>query len=110
MYRIICVSIFISSERLISEFYFVCVQAYETAASLDVTKIKNDPPLLYGVPISVKECFAVKGCWSTGGLACRLGPNKRMEHDCLTVEVLRKAGALPLCTANTIQLMMLNEW
>ena len=59
---------------------------------------KEDWPLLYGVPISVKECHAVKGCYSTGGLACRL--NKRCRHDCLMVQLLRDAGALIVTTGN----------
>ena len=59
---------------------------------------KKDWPLLYGVPISVKECHTVKGCYSTGGLACRL--NQRCRHDCLMVQLLRDAGALIVATGN----------
>jgi fatty acid amide hydrolase len=83
-------------------------QGYERASSLDVSSVTSSTaPPLYGVPISVKECIAVKGAYSTGGLACRL--NKRMEIDSLPVELMRKAGAIPICTGNTIQIMMLSE-
>ena len=69
---------------------------------------KKDPacwPLLYGVPISVKECIAVEGCYSTGGLACRL--NERCDHDCLMVQLVKNAGAVVVATGNVPQLMML---
>ena len=91
-------------------------EAFQTASSLDISSKngwfqsssdKDFPPPLLGVPISVKECIAVKGCYSTGGLSCRL--NKRMEKDGLIVELLRKAGAIPLVTGNVVQIMMLYE-
>ena len=61
----------------------------------------------------MKECIAIKGVYSTGGLACRL--HHKMEKDSLTVELLKKAGAIPLCTGNTIQIMVsclisINVW
>jgi Asp-tRNA(Asn)/Glu-tRNA(Gln) amidotransferase A subunit family amidase len=40
-------------------------------------------------------------------MACRL--HKKDEADCLTVELLRDAGALPLCRGNVMQVMMLAE-
>lgn len=61
------------------------------------TKVNEDSaPILYGVPMSIKECNALKGAYSTGGMACRL--NKRMSEDGLIIELLKKAGAIPLCT------------
>jgi fatty acid amide hydrolase len=85
-------------------------------------------PLL-GVPISVKEAIGVQGCYSTGGLACRLATRK--VEDALIVQVLRRrneermrnkdddndsddsgyigGGVIPLCTGNVPQLMMLPE-
>ncbi|CAB9507550.1 Glutamyl-tRNA(Gln) amidotransferase subunit A [Seminavis robusta] len=82
-------------------------EAYETASSLDKNVTADTAPPLYGVPVSIKESNGVKGTFSTGGLACRL--NKRQEEDSLPVELIRKAGAIPICTGNTIQLMMLAE-
>ena len=98
--------VFASAYRL---FIPITQKGYEIASSLSDPKgigwFKNgEAPPLFGVPISVKECIAVKGKYSTGGLACRL--NKRMENDCLVVELLRKAGAIPMCTGNTVQIMM----
>jgi hypothetical protein len=63
--------------------------------------------LLYGVPISVKEHIAVKGSYSTGGLACRL--RSQNSEDALIVKVLKKQGAIPICSGNVTQLMMLPE-
>jgi hypothetical protein len=60
----------------------------------------------YGVPISVKECFDIKGTYTTGGLACRL--HTRSKEDALVVKIMQKAGALPICCANTCQLMMMS--
>lgn len=63
--------------------------------------------LLYGVPISVKDCIAIKGTLSTGGLACRL--KSPSVEDSLIVQVIKHAGAIPLVRGNTIQTMMLGE-
>ena len=85
-------------------------EALEDAKKLiqeSATKTLRDFPLLYGVPISVKDCIAIKGTFSTGGLACRL--NSTSKEDSLIVQVLKKAGAIPICRGNTIQLMMLPE-
>jgi hypothetical protein len=81
-------------------------EAAEAAESLSKNASSSQSPL-YGVPISVKECLSVKGCYSTGGLACRLG--QRKTHDSLLVQVLKSQGALPLCTGNVMQIMMLPE-
>jgi fatty acid amide hydrolase len=67
----------------------------------------NEIPPLYGVPISVKECLAMKGSYSTGGMACRL--KSKDDKDSLIVQVLRSAGALPLCSGNVTQVMFLPE-
>jgi hypothetical protein len=80
-------------------------EAAEASRSLPKNASSQSP--LYGVPISVKECLSVKGCYSTGGLACRLG--QRRTYDSLMVQVLKSQGALPLCTGNVMQIMMLPE-
>lgn len=87
------------------EFY---QEAYTTACAM--MKEKNDEkdaPPLYGVPICVKDCMNMKGACTTGGMACRL--HKKDEADCLTIELLRDAGAIPLCRGNVMQVMMLAE-
>eukprot|EP00977_Amphora_coffeiformis_P022259 scaffold10697_cov151-Amphora_coffeaeformis.AAC.2 len=87
----------------------VCEELYNEAAYMatNLSTLANKDSPLYGVPVSVKECYAIKGCYAMGGLACRL--KKRSDKDCLMVSVLREQGAIPMCTGNTIQLMMLPE-
>lgn len=82
-------------------------EAYQTALKLKSKGSVRDAGVLYGVPISVKDCIALKGCYSTGGLACRL--RQRDDHDSLIVQVLKSAGAIPLCRGNVPQIMMLPE-
>ncbi|KYQ50275.1 Fatty-acid amide hydrolase 2 [Trachymyrmex zeteki] len=64
----------------------------------DIKTLEKEKPL-YGVPITIKECCAVKGCSHTG---CTL-PRKGIKADCdaAVVEMLRNAGAIPLCVTNT---------
>lgn len=84
-------------------------EAAEVAEKLHSAKntTKDDVSPLYGVPLSVKECIGLKGTYSTGGLACRL--RNRDLQDSVIVKVLRQQGALPICTGNAIQMMMLTE-
>jgi Asp-tRNA(Asn)/Glu-tRNA(Gln) amidotransferase A subunit family amidase len=79
-----------STNAITEEFYD---EAFQTAQSLQKAGTPNEIPPLYGVPISVKECLAMKGSYSTAGMACRL--KSRDEKDSLIVQVLRSAGALP---------------
>lgn len=83
--------------------------AYRTACEMMDKKFKpnDDAPALFGVPICIKDCMNVKGACTAGGMACRL--NKKDEDDCLTVSLLRDAGAIPLCRGNVMQVMMLAE-
>jgi len=82
-------------------------QAHQRAIALQKKKKPDPLPLLYGIPISIKECLSIEGTYSTGGMACRL--KQRDEHDSLIVQVLKKAGALPLCSGNVTQCMFLPE-
>ena len=93
------------AEELYDEAYWTAQDCQAKIGSNMVTE-RNAPPL-YGIPISIKECVTVKGTYSTGGLACRL--SKRAMEDSLTVQVVRKAGAIPMCTGNVPQVMMLHE-
>jgi len=81
-------------------------EAFQRAKDL-LTKTKKSALPFFGVPISIKECHSVEGCYSTAGMACRL--RARVKTDCLVVHILKEAGAIPLCLGNTIQLMMLTE-
>ncbi|XP_071649065.1 fatty-acid amide hydrolase 2-like isoform X1 [Temnothorax longispinosus] len=64
----------------------------------DVETLEKEKPL-YGVPITIKESCALKGCSHTG---CTL-PLKgvKADRDAMVVEMLRNAGAIPLCVTNT---------
>jgi fatty acid amide hydrolase 2 len=64
------------------------------------------PPLL-GVPISVKECFAVTGMSNTAGSVRRAG--KPATEDATAVARLRRAGAIVLGVTNTSELCMWME-
>ncbi|XP_077278858.1 fatty-acid amide hydrolase 2-B-like [Temnothorax americanus] len=64
----------------------------------DVETLEKEKPL-YGVPITIKECCALKGCSHTGCTLPRKGV--KADHDAVVVEMLRNAGAIPLCVTNT---------
>lgn len=66
---------------------------------------KNKP--LLGVPLSVKEAFAVTGMPNSGGLVSR--SSFRAESDCPVVNRLREAGAIPYCMTNVSELCMWYE-
>lgn len=68
------------------------------AGKFDIETLEKEKPL-YGVPITVKECCAVKGCSHTSGTLPRKGI--KADHDAEVVEMLRNAGAIPLCVTNT---------
>ena len=85
-------------------------QAAERAALLDTlldrraVRLEDTP--LFGLPISVKECFQVEATASTHGLAryrsdTRIGP----EQESVLVRMLRELGAVPFCKTNVPQIM-----
>jgi fatty acid amide hydrolase len=84
------------------EFYTDAVEVAENLPNAD-TFLRP----LYGVPVSVKEHLSLRGSYSTGGLACRL--NQKDTKDSLIVQVIRSAGAIPMCSGNVPQIMMLPE-
>ncbi|XP_076624983.1 fatty-acid amide hydrolase 2-B-like [Colletes latitarsis] len=67
-----------------------------TAATLEVEKP------LYGVPITVKESCSLEGLSLTGGTKARRG--MKAAKDGAAVEMLKNAGAIPLCVTNTPEL------
>ena len=62
---------------------------------------------LLGLPVSVKECFAVRGLATTLGIVSRRG--ERDGHDAEIVARLRAAGAVVLGKSNVPQAMYLHE-
>lgn len=71
------------------------------AGKFDVATLEKEKPL-YGVPITIKECCAVKGCSYSGGTLPRRG--MKADHDATVVQMLQNAGAIPLCVTNTPEL------
>ncbi|XP_025266444.1 fatty-acid amide hydrolase 2-like [Camponotus floridanus] len=67
----------------------------------DIKTLEKEKPL-YGIPVTVKECCAVKGCSHTG---CSLGrKGMKASHDALVIKLLRNAGAIPVCVTNTSEM------
>lgn len=62
---------------------------------------------LFGVPISMKECFSVKGMKTTGGLPLR--KNTMDTEDAVIVKKLRDEGAIIIGKTNTPSLCFCQE-
>jgi Asp-tRNA(Asn)/Glu-tRNA(Gln) amidotransferase A subunit family amidase len=59
---------------------------------------------LHGIPLSVKENFALAGYDSTYGIGKRISlPSK---EDAATIAVLKSLGAVPFCRTNIPQTML----
>lgn len=80
------------------------VQPRHEAAALELAGLAGRP--LGGVPVSVKECFPVRGLRTTLGIPGRDG---RDAHDAEIVTRLREAGAVIVGKANVPQAMWLHE-
>ena len=76
-------------------------EALEEARRMDA---RTEKPFWAGVPCSIKECFALTGMPQTAGLVSR----KQFVaiDDAASVELYRKAGAIPLGVTNTSELCM----
>ncbi|XP_035731808.1 fatty-acid amide hydrolase 2-B-like isoform X2 [Vespa mandarinia] len=68
---------------------------------ITIPELKKQKPL-YGIPFTVKESCMLKGLSYTGGSYGRKGI-KALENG-EAVEILRNAGAIPLCVTNTPEL------
>ncbi|XP_055921354.1 fatty-acid amide hydrolase 2 [Eupeodes corollae] len=66
----------------------------------ELLKIK---PFL-GVPISTKDCIAVKDFLNTAGLYARKGVRSNEDSDAMGL--MRKAGAIPFCLTNVSEMCM----
>ena len=64
-------------------------------------------PPLFGVPCSIKECFALEGMPQSAGLVSRRA--FRATSDAPAVARLRAAGAIPMGVTNTSELCMWME-
>lgn len=61
----------------------------------------------YGVPCSIKECFALTGMQNTSGLVSRIGVVA--QEDAPAVRRIRGAGAIPMGVTNVSELCMWME-
>lgn len=66
-------------------------------------QLKETKPFL-GVPISTKDCIAVKGMLHTGGLWVRR--NTRSPEDADAIRLMRDAGAIPFALTNVSEVCM----
>lgn len=81
--------------------------ADERLAEARAKKAVHKLPPLHGVPCTIKENFELQGTPQASGLVSR--KHIINEHDAVTVERLRAAGAIPLGVTNTSELCMWME-
>ncbi|XP_044161846.1 fatty-acid amide hydrolase 2 [Bufo gargarizans] len=77
-----------------------------SSGTQDEATLKKNYPLL-GVPLTVKEAFALQGMPQSSGLLSRR--SLRSEHDATVVSRLKRAGAIPLGVTNCSELCMWYE-
>uniref|UniRef100_A0A250Y335 Fatty-acid amide hydrolase 1 n=1 Tax=Castor canadensis TaxID=51338 RepID=A0A250Y335_CASCN len=80
-----------------------CVTSYLADCETQVSQAPRQG-LLYGVPVSLKECFSYKGQDSTLGLSLNQGVPA--ECDSVVVQVLKLQGAVPFVHTNVPQSML----
>ncbi|XP_077864667.1 vitamin D3 hydroxylase-associated protein-like [Saccoglossus kowalevskii] len=78
------------------------IEAEEWAKELDANGDKGG--ILYGIPVSVKECVYLKGYDSHFGISKYIG--KICTEDHVIVQVLKKEGAIPFMRTNVPQIML----
>lgn len=66
-------------------------------------QLKETQPFL-GVPISTKDCLAVKGMLHTGGLWLRRKIRSKVDSD--GIQLMRNAGAIPFAITNVSEVCM----
>jgi len=79
------------------------LEASDRAKALEKIPEKDRGPL-YGIPISVKECFYIGGYDSTVGLAQYVG--KPVQEDCSFVAGIKELHGVPFCITNIPQTML----
>jgi len=80
--------------------------ARRRAAMLDNPSAADTNSPLHGVPITIKECFAIEGGISTLG---NTAPHVTHPKDGPLIDRLRKSGAVVLGMTNVPQLMVIHE-
>ena len=85
-------------------------QALERAKYLDEYLELHGKPVgpLHGLPISIKDCFQVKGKQTTAGFVEFIKHPAATENSCL-VEILLELGAVIYVKTNIPQTMMVSK-
>lgn len=82
--------------------------ALARAKDLDKKFLESGPTgPLHGLPVSIKECIAIKGTHSTGGMVGFL--SKVAEEDAVIVKCLKAAGAIVYVKTNVPQTMLISD-
>ncbi len=81
-------------------------EAREADARIAREGASSAPPF-FGVPCTIKECFAFAGMPQSAGLVARR--DFRAKDDAITVARIRASGAIPLGVTNTSELCMWME-
>lgn len=96
------------AERLLKEDQHTRTIGTTLNGAVKVNTSSRKPPLLHGVPISVKESIPIVGTYATCGLACRL--EQKSTEDALLVRVLKEqGGVIPICKGNAMQILFAME-
>lgn len=95
------------SKALEIDKYLNCIvepiwEAEEMALERDLDTKKKG--ILHGIPVSIKECFCLKGYDCTGGMCIYM--DQPVEDDSPFIKVLKKQGAVPFVRTNIPQTMM----
>jgi len=111
----------VKSEELVKHFYTVAMESHskynclndvfldralQMAKKADEELIHHGNLLgpLHGLPISIKDCFAIEGTDSTIGVGSKA--MKPKAYDSTIVQLLKKAGAIPFIKTNNMQMLM----
>lgn len=82
------------------------VDKYIASGVMTIEEIEKTKPFL-GVPVTTKDCIAVKGLLNTSGWFYR--KDVRAEEDAPVIQNIKKAGAIPFCVTNVPELCMWYE-
>ena len=82
-------------------------EALDHASELDTAVREGDPPLLWGVPVTVKDSIEIRGRDSSCGALRRC--HRPSPRDGAVARRLRRAGAVLVAKSNVPQVMMLPE-
>lgn len=78
--------------------------AIQRAKSLDALPAEQKTGLLFGVPVSIKDCIDIAGYPSSAGVI--KWSDEKASKNSIVVEQLLLAGAIPFCKTNVPQSML----